>query len=102
MPKCNITGRSCKRRRRLVPIMNVPNVYYTFVITELQISGDTIQFTVSEVLLQPSGAKIKYKNLRGWVGNILINQLAFVLKQRQLHTSKHYLSAAGCTTKFQN
>ena len=38
------------------------------------------QFIVSEVLLQPCGAKIKYEDLRGWVGNILINKLSFVLK----------------------
>jgi hypothetical protein len=60
------------------------------------------QFTVSEVLLKPFGAKIKYKNLRGWGGNILTNKLAFVLMQIQLHTSKHYLSAEGCTTTSQN
>jgi len=51
------------------------------------------QFIVSKVPLQPSGAKIKYEDLRGSVGNILINKLAFVLKQRQLHASQHYLSA---------
>lgn len=46
MPKCDTTGQSCKRRGCLVPIMNMPNVYYTFVITVLQVIGDTIQQTV--------------------------------------------------------
>jgi len=59
------------------------------------------QFIVSEVLLQPSDAKIKYKDLRGWVGNILINKLAHVLKYR-LHAPKQYLSAESCRTMSHN
>jgi len=60
------------------------------------------QFIVNEVPLQPSGAEIKYEDLRGLVGNIQINKLAFVFKQRQLHASQHYLSADGCKTKSHN
>ena len=37
------------------------------------------QFIVSEVVLQPSGAKIKYEDLR-WGGMEHSDKLAFVLK----------------------
>jgi hypothetical protein len=39
---------------------------------------------------------MNFMGLREWGGNILINKLAFALDQRQLHRSKHYISAEGC------
>jgi hypothetical protein len=52
------------------------------------------QITVNQVPFQPSAVKITYDDLRGWVGNILINKSAFVLKQRYMNQSTTYLLRA--------
>jgi len=56
--------------------------------------------TVSLLFSFGTGMKIMY--LKVWGGKILINKCAVLVDQRQLHMSKHYVSAEGCTRTCHN